>query len=171
MRTILAFAFFILTGTMLAQPPRMELKPTGFDPITVSIAATPNDKLIELTKSWAMEFNRRERDKVDITNVTANSMTVSAYRKNAFSYSNRGETFYQKIHYNMDIVFSGDSYTLTFTVTDIFADDNKRLTYLLPDYFLPDGRAKEDYDDVKPTLEKSVNAIVRSHYNFITNYQ
>ena len=171
MHRLLLFLCLAISIPLRAQPPRMELTPTGFGSVTVTIPDTPVEKLVEVSRNWAQEYNRKERDGVDITNVTDNSMTISAFRKNAFHYSNRGETFYQKIRYNMDLSFTGSSYTVSFTVTDIYADDNKRLTYLLPDYFLPDGRLKEDYEDIEPSLEQTVNTIVRAHYNFIVNFR
>lgn len=159
-----------LSAAALAQPPKMELKPNGFDPIEVSIPSTPNDKLVEITAAWAQEFNRREEG-ADITEVTANSLTVSAYKRNAFFYRDRGETHNHRIRYTMKINYYGNRYTLAFSVGDIYANHDKLVTYKLPDYFTSTGSLKDGYADLKPSLERTVNDIVASHYNFIINFR
>ncbi|WP_294822514.1 hypothetical protein [uncultured Flavobacterium sp.] len=163
-------AFLFLSAAALAQPPKMELKPNGFDPIEVSIPATPNEKLIEITKAWAQEFNRREEG-ADITEVTLSSLTVSANKRNGFFYRNRGEAHEHKIRYSMKIAFYENRYTLAFTVNDIYADGDKLIDYKLPDYFTSAGKLKEGYTDLKPSLERTVNDIAASHYNFIINFR
>ncbi len=159
-----------LSVAALAQPPKMELKPNGFDPIDVAIPATPNEKLLEVTSAWAQEYNRREEG-VDITDVTANSVTVSAFKRNGFYYRDRGEKHNHKIRYTMKITFYEDRYTLAFIVGDIYTDGDKLIDYKLPDYFTSEGTIKEGYTDLKPSIERTVNDIVTSHYNFIINFR
>jgi hypothetical protein len=169
MQKILFLLCFFAIASMHAQP-RLELEPAGFAPIEISLPPTPNDKLIEVTKAWAKEYNKGAKG-YDFTNVTANSITINAYKKNAFFYRNRGEAFDHSINYTMKITFHENSYTLQFTVTDIFVGTDKLIEYKLPDYFTNEGKLKEGYDDLKPSLEKNVNDIVASHYNFILNYR
>ncbi|AWH86712.1 hypothetical protein HYN59_17075 [Flavobacterium album] len=162
--------FLLISVTALAQPPKMELQPYGFDPIEVTIPATPNDKLIEVTKAWVQDYNRREKG-ADITNVTGNSITVSAFKKNGFFYRNRGEAFEHKIRYTLKITFQENRYTLAFNVEDIYADGESLAKYKIPDYFNSSGNLKDGYTDLKPSLERTVNDIVNSHYNFILNFR
>ncbi|MCW4467512.1 hypothetical protein OGH69_00900 [Flavobacterium sp. MFBS3-15] len=162
--------FLFLSVSALAQPPKMELEPYGFDPIEVSIPATPNDKLIEITTAWAQEFNRKESG-ADVTEVTTNSLTISAYKRNGFFYRDRGETHSHRIHYSMKITFYENRYTVAFATDDIYSDGDKLITYKIPDYFTPEGKLKDGYTDLKPSLERTVNDIVTSHYNFIINFR
>lgn len=165
---VIAISFFIIGSLAVAQP-NMVLDPNGFAPAMVQIPAVPNEKLIEVTKNWAAEYNRKEGG-FDITGVTANSVTVSAYKKNAFFYRNRGEAFDHKIKYEMKLDFANGSYTITFIIKEIYAND-VAIKGTLSGYFASDGSLKEGFDDVKPSLEATVNGIVRSHYNFIINYR
>jgi len=159
----------LLTACVLnAQPPELKLTPGGFDPVKVSIPQTPNEKLIELTRQWAAEANRNYD--VDITEVTGNSMTVSSFRNKGFYYRSKGETYRHKIRYEMRFSFSGDFYTVTFSVPEIYNDDIL-LKYTLPDYFDSKGNIKEGYTDLKPSIENTANTIVNSHYNFIVNFR
>ncbi|MNK06552.1 hypothetical protein D3C87_244510 [compost metagenome] len=170
MQKPLLILFLSITGVLIAQPPTMELNPNGFDPITVSIPEIRTERLIDATKTWAPDFNQRQKG-YDITDVTSNSLTISAFKKNAFFYRNLGERFQYTIKYSMKITFYNGSYTLLFTVTDIYADDDKLVSYKIPDYFTASGQLKDGYSDLKPSLEKTVNNIVTSHYNYIINTQ
>lgn len=157
-----------------AQPVTMKLSQSGYEPIDISIPSTPNDKLIELTKSWAVERERRNPDfgkRSDITGVTENSITVSGYKKNAFFYRNLGETFIHQIDYAIKIVFKENSYNLTFTVTQIYTDSDVPVKYNIADYFTSNGTLKEGYKELDTSLNKTVNEMVLSHYNFIVNHR
>ena len=164
------FILLLIGAMAAAQPKLMQLQPYGFEPIEVAIPATPNEKLVEVTNSWAQEYNRRE-DGADITEVTANSITISAFKKNGFFYRNRGEAFEHRIRYTMKFTFYENGYNLVFTVNDIYVDNNVLLEYKLPDYFNSEGKLKEGYENIKPSLENTVNAIVQSHYDFLIHFR
>lgn len=153
-----------------AQPPILELTPRGFEPTQAEIPATPNEKLIEVSRAWATEVNRRQKG-FDITEVTDNAMTISAFRKNAFFIRNKGEMFEYAIRYSMKLNFNTTSYTMQFIVTDIYTDVDVLVKYKLPDYFTSDGKLKEGYDNLKPSLERTVNELAISYHNFIVNFR
>lgn len=168
MKCITYIAILLIVCTLHAQPPELKLTPGGFDPVKVSVPQMPNEKLVELTKQWATEANRNYD--VDITDVTDNSLTISSFRKKGFFYRSKGETYYHRIRYQMKFSFSGDLYTVTFSVPEIYNDD-VLLKYTLPDYFDSKGNIKEGYTDLKPSIENTANTLVTSHYNFIVNYR
>lgn len=165
MKTSIAIACFFISMLSLAQPPQMELSPSGFPKLDVSIPATKNEKLIELSKNWALETYKRGG--YDVTDVTENSMTISAIEKRAFFYRNKGEGYDHDINFEMRLTFYGNRYSVQLFVKQIFADGVK-IEYTIPDYFTSDGNLKEGYADVKPSLEATANTILKSHYNFIT---
>lgn len=169
MRSALCMLAFICTAFAVAQPPRMELTPAGFAPITVNFPDTLPEKLVDLTNNWAYEYNLRQGGH-DATNVTGNTITITANRENAFYYRERGEAFDHEIRYEMHFTFNQGSYTLKFTVVDIYSRD-KLLEYNIPNYFTSEGRLKEGYEELEPSLETTVNNIVRSHYNYMINYR
>lgn len=163
MKVLISFLFLFTLAQ--AQPPRLELSPGGFEPVSIPFPATATEKLIELTQNWAAEFNRRE-DGFDATNITANSITITANKDNAFYYRERGEAFDFKIRYTMDVTFTDAGYNLKFSVPEIYADD-KRIDYTLPDYFTSEGRLKEGYEELERSLEATVNNILTAHYNYL----
>lgn len=165
---------FLAFGVASAQPPAMKLGQGGYEPIEVTIPATSADKFIELTKSWALERERRSPDRgkgSDITGVTGSTITVSGYKRNAFFYRNLGETFEHRIDYAMKITFSENSYNLTFNVTQIYTDSDVPVKSGITDYFTSDGKLKDGYTDLDTSLNTTVNEMVQSHYNFILNHR
>ena len=140
------------------------MTPNGFAPIEITRPFKTNEKLIEASKAWADSYNRVEND---IYDVTTNSLSIDALKNNAFYYRNVGETFNHRIRYTLQVIFGENTCTLQFIVKEIYA--KKSLTTLtVADFFAPDGRLKEDYEEVKPSLELTANNIVRSYINFIS---
>lgn len=166
---------FLTVGAVQAQPARMELTPNGFDPVEVSIPnTTPTDKLVEVTKAWAAEYNRfgkKSQRGFDATEVTDNTITILAYKKDAFFFRDRGEAFEHKIRYTLQFTFSPGNYTVAFNVVDIYGRSDTLLEYKLPDYFTSEGKLKEGYTELDTSLENTVNDIVNSHYNFLINFR
>lgn len=172
------FCLFVLLVHALghAQPPRLELEPRGFAPVEVQIPLTANEKLIEVTKAWAGEYNNRRsvgnrRGGHDITDVTANALTVHAYKRNAFFYRERGQAFNHSIDYSLKFNFYETYYTVEFTVDNIYIDNDKLIESGITDYFNSEGKLKEGYDELETSLEANVNEIVLSHYNFLISFR
>ena len=164
----------LICGIASAQPPEMKLSEGGFEPIDVSIPATKPEKLVSVTKTWALERQRRKIDQdkgYDFTNVTDNTITITGFKKNAFYYTNLGEQFEHRIQYTMKFTFYENRYTLIFTVTQIYTDNNTPVQSSLPDYFKSDGTLKEGYTNLDISLETTVNAIVQSHYEALMNFR
>jgi len=168
-KLLLTLAASLSIAYAAAQPPRMELQQSGFAPVEVPIPAIPAERLLELTQTWANEFNRRE-DGFDVTNVTANTITITANKDNAFFYRDRGQAFDHKIRYELQLTFNAGSYTARFVINEIYKDD-KRIEYNIPDYYNSAGRLKEGYEEIERSLEATVNNIVMSHYNFLVNFR
>ena len=146
----------------------MELTPKGFDPnpIRVSIPFMTNEKFIDGTRLWIQEFSRGE---ADISEVTENSLTIDAFRDNAFFYRSLGDTFYQKVKYHIKLSKEGNEYVLSFQITEIYAKKTL-LKSGITDYFTPDGKMKDGFQDVKSSIEKTVGIILDSYNRYITNY-
>jgi hypothetical protein len=151
MRLMHSILFCFAAMTALAQPPAMELQPNGFEPVTIPFPATPAERLIELTQTWADSFNRREEG-FDATNITPNTITITANKENAFFYRERGEAFDHEIRYEMRLTFNEDSYTLNFVITEIYMRD-RLLESDIPDFFNSEGRLKEGYEEIERSLE------------------
>lgn len=169
MKLLIGITCLLVAGMLHAQPPRLTLTPNGFDAVTVEIPETSDEKLISLTKNWAIEYNRTQEGS-DASNVSESGITITAYKRNAFNYGNRGENFYHKIKYDIRFEFNRTSYKVSFNVTEIYLDD-VLLEYKLPDYFTSEGKLKEGYNTLDETLEDTVNDIVNSHYDFLMNYR
>lgn len=152
-----------------AQPPSLTLGPQGFEPVTVSIPPAEAKKLMAVTKAWATE-HQRSSERVELSNVSGNSLTITVYKQNAFFYRDRGETFYHNIKLLMNVEFRDTSYNFDVSVPEIYSEEGRLLKYRIPDYFTDDGTLKEGYDGLKESLEVTVNKIAANYYNFLVNY-
>lgn len=160
---LLSILFVLFSLPVLAQP-ELEMTPRGFAPITLPAPDKPLEKLIEAATAWAPFYNKKGHDVYD---VTANSITIDARKENAYFYRNLGERYDYHIVYSLKVVFNTNrTYTLTFAVKEIYAKEVPVQT-TVADFFTPEGKLKEDYLEVKPSLELTANKIVKSFASFI----
>lgn len=159
----LSALFFLVTVSCFAQP-TLEMKPNGFASVTINSPNKPLEKLIESATAWAPYYNKKG---YDIYDVSDHSITIDAWKENAYFYRNLGERYDYNITYSLKVVFNADqTYTLTFKVKDVYAKKNLVKT-TVADFFTPEGKLKEDFLDVKPSLENTANKIVKSFGEFI----
>lgn len=165
MKSFLYIFIFFATTISFAQP-KVEMTPRGFESVEFATPNKTNDKLIEAVKNWADYYNKKEYDVYD---VTQNSVTIDALKENAYFYRNLGERYDYNITYTLNVVFNADkTYTLKFSVKEVFA--KKVLTKTtVADFFTPDGKLKEDFEEIKPSLENTANKIIKSFSEFIAN--
>jgi len=140
------------------------MTPQGFLPIEIETPDKPLDKLLQFSKSWAAYYNKKS---YDIFDVTTNSLTIEALNENAYYYWNLGVKYNYDVKYILKIVFEeNQKYTLTFTIKEISTNATITKTKIA-DFYTSDGKLKDDFKEVKPSLENTVNNIVKSYANFI----
>ena len=145
---------------------KLEMSLQGFLPLEVQTPDKPLDKLLEVSKSWAYFYNKNGYDVYD---VTANSLTIDALNENAFYYYNVGVKYNHDIKYSLKIVFEQDKkYSLTITIKEIYAE-NVLIKTTVADFYTAEGKLKDDFRDAQPSLENTVNKIVKSYVSFIAN--
>ena len=154
----------LLFISVLWSQPKVEMTPRGFAPVEIPTPNITLEKLIQNSKAWAAFYNKNP---YDVYNVTENSLAIDGLIENAYFYRNLGETYYYNIKYTLLIVFKDDNkYTLTFTIKEIFAKE-VRVKTTIADFFTPDDKLKEDYKEVKPSLERSANKLIKSYADYI----
>ncbi|MGK4567431.1 hypothetical protein [Flavobacterium sp. 3HN19-14] len=121
------------------------------------------EDLMALADEWGYFYNKKGHDTY---NVTANSLTIDAMRKNAFYFMNVGQQIVFKIKYSLKIEFVDNKCVLKFTVLEIYNNDKIQKSGI-SDYFASDGTLKDDYEEVKPSLEKTANEILASFTKYI----
>jgi len=119
---------------------------------------------MDAAKSWADGYNKQG---ADIYDITSNSLKIDAMKDNAFFFRNLGETYSFKFRYTLSVEFGDKTYKLTFRVKEILDPDEKLLNTTIADYFTSEGKLKEDYEEVKPSMENTVNAIIQSFTTYI----
>ncbi len=163
MKNLLTIAFFTWITICSAQT-KLEMTPKGFEPLTMEMPNILMTKLIDQSKAWAPYYNKNG---VDVFDVTENSLSIEALIENAYYNYNLGVKYNYDIKYILKIVFGDNQkYTITFIVKDIYID-SVPLKSALADFFTPEGKLKSDYKDVKPSLENTVNNLIKSYTSFI----
>lgn len=143
-----------------------EMTPQGFAPITFETPKKTNQKLIEAAKDWAPYYNKKG---YDIYDITENSLSIDGWKTNAYFYRHLGERYNYNIRYTLKIVFNTDkTYTITFILKEVYAKEILVKTQLA-DFFTPEGKLKDDFTAVKPSLENTVEKILNSFSSFIAN--
>ncbi|AOW11117.1 hypothetical protein [Flavobacterium gilvum] len=157
-----ALIFWIAIGS--AQT-KLELTPKGFLPLEIAMPNHPINELIEMSKDWA--YSHYFVKGCDIFDVTTNSLTIEAPYENAYYYRNLGVEYDFDIKYTLKIVFGeNQKYTLTFTVKEIYINNNPIKT-TVTDFFTSEGILKDAFKEAKPSLEISVNKIIKSYTKYI----
>ena len=133
-------------------------------PLELKTPDRPLDQLFQASKSWAPYYNKKGYDVFD---VTENSLKIEARVANAFYSYNVGVKYNHDIVYTLKIEFEQNKkYTLSISVKEIYAE-NVLLKTTIADFFTDEGKLKDDFRDAKPSLENTINNIVKSYTNFI----
>src|SRR5690606_3036044 len=143
---------------------KLELTPQGFHPIEIDRSGRTNEEIIDASKIWASEYRHEQPS---VFEVTPSSLKISAQRNTAFFYRNIGEEFYCRIDYTMVVSFTDTKIRIAFTVNEIY-ERNVRKELELSDYFTSDGKIKQDFRDIKPSIERTVNNLINSYIGYIS---
>jgi len=162
MKKLLTIFFCFYCFLAFSQEP-IELMPNGFPIVTIVKPNIPLENLIEASRSWALFYNKNG---ADVYEVTSNTLKIDALRKGAFAYYSLGERFTFDVKYTLAVEFGEANYTLKLTVKEIYTDD-KLIESTLPDYFTPDGKLKEGFEEIKPSIENTVNKLIASFATYI----
>lgn len=163
MTLFLKIAVFFFVSVCAAQTD-VELTPQGFATLELKTPNKPVDKLIQSSKSWAAYFNKKG---YDVSEVTENSIIIQAKILNAYYTYNVGVKYNYDIEYLLKIEFqSTKTYTVSISVKEIYTE-NIALKTTVANFFTSDGKVKNDFKDAKPSLENSINKVLKSYTNFI----
>lgn len=157
--------FAFLTFALGVAQNLVEMTPQGFEPITVTTANKPIDQLIERSKSWA----NANKYGADASDVTGNSLTITGFKPLAAYYYNVGVKYNYDLRYEIKVVFQADhTATLTFNAKEFYANEVLTKTKV-SDFYTPEGKLKDDFRDVKPSLETTVDRLLRSYSSAISS--
>jgi len=170
MKLLYAIVIILDTYTGWAQPQKAQVSQGVVEPFSSTMPEMKPERFIDITKAWAHAYTSAGGG-YDANDITGNTITISAFKRNAFSYQNTGETVENKIRYSLVISFTANSYTLKFVVSDIYGENDVLLKYKLPDYYKSDGTLKDGYDGLETSLRATIDDVVQSHYSYLANYK
>lgn len=141
----------------------IELTSNGYPTVTIAKPAVPLENLIDASRSWALSYNKNG---ADVYEVTSSSLKIDGLRQNAFHYYSLGERYTFDIKYTLAVEFRDTNYTLKFMIKEIYTD-GKLIKSTIPDYFTPEGKLKEGFEEIKPSLDSTVNKLLNSFISFL----
>lgn len=141
----------------------VELTSNGYPALTIVKPAIPLENLVEASRSWALSYNKNG---ADVYEVTSSSLKIDALRQNAFFYYSLGDRYSFDIKYTLAVEFGDINYTLKFTVKEIYTD-GKLLKSNLGNYFTPEGKLKQGFEEIKPSLDITVNRLLSSFVTYL----
>lgn len=145
---------------------KLELTPNGFGSISIEKPNFPNDRIQEQIKYWIADFNRNNQKPYEIFQVSSTTIKSDAYRDNAFFYRNKGETFQHRIKYQITFDIEDSVIIYQFKIIGIY-DSDKPLELTIEKLYNSEGKLKSDYEEVKPSLERTANLILNSFINYL----
>jgi len=156
--------FLLLFVGICSAQNNLELTPQGFASLEIQTPNKPLNQLIEASKFWAPYFNKKG---YDLSELTENSLTIDAKILNAYHTYNVGVKYNYDIAYTLKIVFeSNKTYRLKISIKEIYTESIAVKT-TIGDFFSTDGKVKNDFKDAKPSLENSINKVLKSYSSFI----
>lgn len=162
MKKLLSICCFLFCSIAFSQE-IIELTPNGFPNVVIAKPNIPLENLIESARSWALSYNKNG---ADVYELTTNSLKIDALRKGAFHYYSLGERYTFDVKYTLAVEFGDRNYTLKFIAKEIYTDD-KPIKSTLADYFTPEGKIKEGFEEIKPSIEITVNKLIRSFATYM----
>jgi hypothetical protein len=166
MKTLYLITLLTISTLLNAQElPKLNLTNKGVSPIIINVDSTNAQQLYKRSLDWINDVYKNPKSvvKADITN---EKLRVNGVAKNAYFFKSLGMKTEFDIEYTLDLEFKDNRFRLTYTVESVYFS-NEKSSFPYNEYFNNEGELRKSYKDVKPSLEKTMNDLVLSIYDFI----
>lgn len=156
------FYLLMLVYTFSFGQNKMELKPSGYDPIVTEVPGQNTNDIYKKTKDWVQTYykNPKEVLKADIEN---EMIRIEGYAAGGF------ETGMSKMDYSytIEIEFKDGKYRFNYLVGQFWAGSQRAL-YSYKYFFKSDGTLRKTQTRCYDSMNVTVNDTYNSLYNYIT---
>lgn len=160
----LLFALLFLPLVTSAQ--ELIIKKDGCAPVVYEFSGFSADSLYKKSVAWVKEKYRKPSE-VLVADLPGEKIRVSGFMSNAYFIKQLGQKLYYDMYYDLEVEFKEGKIRVSFTPGQITGDGRKAL-FDVYYFFKEDGSVKNAYKDAVPSLNESVNSLVRSLTAFIT---
>lgn len=148
--------------------PKLKLTREGIEPIIVEVdSGLTAEEMYKRALNWIKESyeNPGEVVKAKFEN---EKIRLNGFAKDAWFYKSFGKSLYYDMKYSLEIAFKDGKYKFSYEISDNFYTDGSR-AYHFTQMFTGNGQVKKYYaEDGVPSLEKTMNDLSTSFYNFVT---
>lgn len=161
----LFYVMLFLSSLVFGQN-KLELKPSGFEPIVTEIEAKTAPELYKKTKEWIQTYYKDPKEvlKGDIEN---EMLRIEAYCSNCYQQKALGLTYNFGCMYSLEIEFKDGKYRYSYLVTRQLSE-GKPVFYTWHDFFKKTGELKKPYQSSFDGMNSSANEIYSSLFNYIS---
>lgn len=164
----LIFCFFSLTFLHSQEIPQLKLTKDGVQPVSIKIDNFSAEKIYDETLIWVHANYLTPKDALK-ENIENSKLKVEGFKRKAWWYKSMGIKNYNHMIYTIEILVKNGSFDFNYEVGDFFMDEGNSAQYDYRMFFKKDGSVRKQYIDAVTSLEYTMNELLISLYNSITN--
>lgn len=158
--------FALLFLPFITEAQELILKKDGCAPVVYEFSGLSADSLYKKSVSWVKDKYRKPSE-VLVADLPGEKIRISAFMPSAYFIKQLGQKLYYDMYYELEVEFKDGKIRVTYTPGQITGDGRKML-FDVYYFFKEDGSVKNAYKDAIPSLNESINGLVRSLIGFIT---
>lgn len=145
---------------------KVEFTKGGITPIVTEVEGMTAEQLYNKTKEWVQNTfkNPNEVLKADVAN---DMIRINGYQQNFFWVRSIIKQYYN-LSYSLEFNFKDGKYRTTFTSDRISHDNTANVVFSESDFFKKEGEVRKVYADAHKSYVESVEALLKSHNDYIT---
>ncbi|MEQ3501124.1 DUF4468 domain-containing protein [Tenacibaculum sp. SSH1-16] len=159
---LLPILFFAIS-TSCQEIPQLKLSRDGIKPIIVEVKGMKAPEIYNNALNWVQEYYNTP-DYVLKANIPNKKIRVNGLEKNAWWYKALGSKMYYDIEYNLEISFKEGKYRFYIDIKNANSVGTGYKTF----FKKKTGKVKRAAKDAVPSLEKTINNLSLSFYNYVT---
>ena len=168
MKKILLILGILISNLTFGQElPNLIITPSGVEPIVVIVEGKTATEMYNKSIDWINETyenpNEVIKAKIENKKIRINGLSKGAWRYTA------GIKVVFSVGYSIEISFKDGRYKFEYNINNFYNDSNNGEkmgeSYL---NFYKKGKVRKYYTESIPSLEKTINNISKSYYNYIS---
>lgn len=161
--TALLFGFY----TNAQEIPQLKLTPSGVEAIVVQTDSLKANELYSKALNW-VQTTYKNPDKVLKSKIENESIRIDGFAENAWMYKTFVMTMFYNMDYTVEISFKDGKYRFEYRIGQFYGDNGQRILFDYSTFYKKDGTIRSVYADAPPSLEKTMNELSQSFYNYVT---
>lgn len=170
MKKIFLFLLVILTTQLIycQKIPQLKLTVNGVEPIVVKTQDLNKTAIYNKTLAW-VNTNYLDPKNAIKENSVNTKIKVEGFKRRAWYYKSMGIKNYNHMLYTIEVVCNDGDFEFNYLIGDFFIDEGQSAQYDYKMFFKKDGSVRKQYIEAIPSIEKTMNELLISLYNYITD--